>query len=389
MSRAISNKRARRLALHYAGLTQNPMRPFGQKSVIRTVEQLGFIQIDTISAVARAHHHILFARAHNYHPDQLRHALEKDRSLFEEWAHDAAVIPTQFRPYWATRFKRYEDRVFATPRWLKRFGDDPQALLTHVRKRVEAEGPLSTKDLQKKEGPKKKGAIKNGGWWDWAPEKAALEYLWRTGELAITKRQGFGKVYDLAHRVIPEEHQTLHPEEDCLDWAAREALKRLGFATPKQIAHFFLHMNAAEARAWAEENAAEVELVGADGSRQTFCTLPDAWPTTKPAPQVARIISPFDPLIHDRQRTQFLFGFDYRIEVFVPAAKRKYGYFTCPILMGDELIGRVDLKAHRTHKEPHLAVNGLWFEKGKDTKNNRKAVDEALHRLEPFSLIAL
>ncbi|MGB0920529.1 MAG: winged helix-turn-helix domain-containing protein [Alphaproteobacteria bacterium] len=386
MKRPIPNKRARRIALNLAGLTENPTRPFGKKRLVETVNNLGFVQVDTISAVARAHHHILFTRAHNYHPDHLRHALEKERTLFEDWSHDAAVIPTHFRPYWATRFQRYAARVENTPRWLKRFGDDRDALLQQVLQKVEAQGPLSAADLKSKDTPKRKG----DGWWDWAPEKTALDYLWRTGTLAVTRRDGFGKVYDLAHRVIPLEHQALHAADDCLDWSAREALKRLGFATPKQIAHFFLHISIAEARAWAQENAEEIELTGADGTRKTFYALPETLATRlKAAPKVARIISPFDPLIHDRERTAFLFGFEYRIEVFVPAAKRKYGYFTCPILVGDELVGRIDLKAHRTHAEPHLAVNGLWFENGQDTRENRVQIDEALHRLEPFSLIAL
>lgn len=386
MSRAISNTRARRLALHFAGLTDNPLRAFGKKSLIKTVENLGYVQVDTISAVARAHHHILFARAHNYHPDHLRHALEKERSLFEDWSHDAAVVPTHFRPYWATRYQRHAQRVQNTPRWVKRFGGEREALLQNILQKFEAEGPLSAGDLKPEDAPKRKG----DGWWDWAPEKAAVDYLWRTGALAVTRRQGFGKVYDLTERVIPQEHQDLHPKQDCLAWAGREALMRLGFASPKQIAHFFLHMSIAEARDWAQQNAQEVEVVGADGTRTSFYALPETLAAKpKPPPKLARIISPFDPLIHDRARTEFLFGFEYRIEVFVPAAKRKYGYFTCPILLDDELIGRVDLKAHRTHAAPHLAVNGLWFEKGQNTKENRALVDEALHRLEPFSLIAL
>lgn len=385
-ARTLSNSKARRLAIDLARLTDSPTRPFGKAKLISTIGALGFVQVDSISTIARAHHHILFARAHNYTPDMLARALERDRSLFEHWSHDAAIIPTAFRPNWAVRFDRHADVVARYPHWQKRLGKNPEKTFSQIKEHIQSHGPVRTADLVDTAAPKKKG----NGWWDWKPEKAALEFMWRSGSLSVTRRDGFQKVYDLSENVIPAEHAHHHPHEDCINWAGREALARLGFASAKQIAHFWHNTSLAEAKSWADQHAEEIEVEGADGSAKTFYALPETLAKRpKPAPDLARILSPFDPLIHDRDRAKFLFGFDYKLECFTPAPKRKYGYFTCPILLQDQLIGRIDLKAQRSAQTPHVAVNGLWFEPGHNTPANKQAVDEALHRFSPFALIGL
>ena len=207
------------------------------------------------------------------------------------------------------------------------------------------------------------------GWWDWHPSKTALEFLWRTGALAIARREGFQKVFDLAERVVPEAYRSMAPgEEETLDWACRGALDRLGFATPREIASFWDTASLAEARAWCARQDAdtlvEVEVEGArPGQVRRLLARPDIGEQAERAPGPpggVRVLSPFDPLLRDRRRAEWLFGFRFRIEIFVPEAKREYGYYVFPLLEGDRLIGRIDMR----RKEGRLRVSALWPERG-------------------------
>ena len=180
-------------------------------------------------------------------------------------------------------------------------------------------------------------------WWGWKPEKAALEYLWRTGEAAVAGRVNFHKIYDLAERVLPEAHAAPRPGEDeHLDWACGTALDRLGVATAEEVASFWRAVPLDRARAWCARAAAagEIEAVRVevvDGSSRNAYAVPD-WESRAaalpPAPSRIRLLSPFDPILRDRRRTLRLFGFDYRLEAFVPAPKRQYVYYVLPILEG-------------------------------------------------------
>ncbi len=233
----------------------------------------------------------------------------------------------------------------------------------------------------------------NGGWWDWHPSKTALEYLWRTGDLAVCHREGFQKVYDLTSRVIPAHHHTYLPDEDALiEWACASAIDRLGFATSGEIAAFWDSVTPKEAAAWCKRHLGdaliEVEIENADGSnpRRAFARpdLPDRAREATPPPGRIRILSPFDPALRDRKRTERLFGFRYRIEVFVPASKRQYGYYVFPILEGDRLIGRIDMKCHRDGES--LMVAGLWLEPGlKLSKQRRAKLEAELDRYRRFT----
>src|SRR5690606_7886921 len=208
-----------------------PHRQWGKAGLYEAIAGLGFVQVDSINTVERAHHHILFARNQTYRQKHLAQLVEKDRLLFENWTHDASIIPSAFFPYWRHRFEK--QKSWLRQRWKDHFGKDGfDDDLDRVRTLVARNGPVRARDLE--------GEKPNTGWWDWHPSKAALEYLWRTGELSITRRDGFQKVYDLAERVIPREHFTRTvPYEDFADWACRSALERLGIATRGEIASFW------------------------------------------------------------------------------------------------------------------------------------------------------
>lgn len=377
MTDRLSNADLRRLFIHQHELSGSPGGPLTRDGLDALIDRLGFVQVDTISTLEQAHHHILFTRANGYKKSHLKHLLEKRRSLFEHWTHDASIIPTRFYPYWKHRFGRYKARMDAAPHWDQRFAGRRDTVIEEIRQRIEAEGPLTSRDVTPDDTEER------GAWWGWTPSKTALEYLWRSGELAVAGRRGFAKVYDLSHRVIPAEHHDPDPDHDAfVDWCGREAISRLAVATHGEIARFFDSISPAEAQAWCEsagdDTLRRIEIEQADGTTREVWARPDVLELAKDAqepPARIRFLSPFDPMIRERERTQRLFGFDYRFEAFVPAAKRVYGYYVLPMLERDRLVGRIELKAHRDRGE--LEVRGLWMEPGVRASKARDAKIEA------------
>lgn len=337
-----------------------PLPPDGLAGLVR---QLGYVQLDSINVLERAHHLILGSRSPDYAPAQLE-ALLEGRRLFEHWTHDAAAIPLEWYPHWQLRFPLSRARILASPWWRERVGEQAQPLLAHVLARIQAEGPLRSADF---EHPRQGG---EPGWWGWKPQKAALELLWHTGELAVAGRAHFHKIYDLPARVFPEAHARPAPEPQAhLDWACATALERLGLATPRELAAYWDAVQPAAAAAWCAAALAagrieRVDLEAVDGAARTCFAVPD-WRerlAALPEPERTVLLCPFDPILRDRARARALFGFDYRFEAFVPAARRQYGYYVLPILEGDALVGRLDAKLHR--ERAALEVKGLWWEPG-------------------------
>ena len=364
-------------------LTDTPQGDAGPCEMLEVIRGLGFVQLDSINTVARAHDLILFTRKARYMPAALKTLYEQDRGLFEHWTHDAAVIPMEFYPYWQLR--RVRDAIKLQKQWKNWRRDGFEAQLQGVLDQIREQGPLSSSDVGKDE---KRGS---GGWWDWHPSKTALEYLWRTGALSVVGRDGFKKRYDLTERVLEKslsDATNALDVEATIDWCCNGAMDRLGFATHTEIAAFWAHVTTAEAKAWciaalARGDLIQVQVESADGSmKPAFArpTLPDdagldAEPTSR-----LRVLSPFDPALRDRKRAARLFGFQYTVEMFVPEAKRKYGYYVFPLLERDRLVARVDMKAFRD--KDCLHVKALWPEKGvKWTPARANAFEAELHRL--------
>jgi uncharacterized protein len=376
---------AARLLMGAQGLLEDPARRATTSSLHALIHRLGFVQVDTINVLARAHDLTLFSRLDGYRPAQLRTLLEDKRSLFEGFTHDASAIPTDVFPQWKPRFERDRARIQTHAWWQHHFrGTDGVQVVKGVKARIQHEGPLKSSDFEHPE--------KRGPWWGWKPQKAALDFLWRSGELMIPRREGFQKVYDLTERVLPAHHLLPCPGPvEHLEWACTAAAERLWVFTPKELADFWDAIEGPEAKTWcaAAEKAGRivpVKVEGTDGAIRPAFALAD-WETRlarlPEPPDRTRLLCPFDPILRDRARALFRFGFDYRFEAFVPEPKRQYGYFVLPILEGDRLVGRLDLKLHRDRG--HLEIRGLWWEPGiKATKVRKRRLGEALQRMAAF-----
>ncbi|WP_243382418.1 winged helix-turn-helix domain-containing protein [Geothrix alkalitolerans] len=381
----VSASAARRLFLGAQGLLDDPTRRATVPSLQALIEKLGFVQVDTINVVARAHDLTLSSRLDGYRPEHLRKLLEDRRSLFEAFTHDASAIPTAWFGHWRPRFARDRERIHAHAWWQHHFrGTDGARVVGDVKARIEREGPLKSSDFEHPE--------KRGPWWGWKPQKAALDFLWRSGELMIPRREGFQKLYDLTERVLPDHHALPCPNPEAhVEWACASAAERLVVFTPKELAEFWASIEAAEAKAWCDRAAKAGRIVpvaveGADGEARPAFALAD-WEKRlaklPDPPERTRLLCPFDPVLRDRARALRRFGFDYRFEAFVPEPKRKYGYFVLPILEGERFVGRLDPKLHRDRGL--LEVRGLWWEPGiKATKARKRGLDEALERLATF-----
>ena len=337
----------RRIALEHQGLLRNDAFGRGKAATLRALERLGYAQIDTISVVERAHHHVLWSRVSNYHSGMLERLVD-ERRVFEYWFHAAAWLPMA-------------DYRFALPRMTQMHGDrswfpdsDPK-LLRDILTRVEAEGPLRARDFEGDGGSQQ-------GWWDWKPAKQALEQLFMQGELMVSRREGFQKVYDLPERVLPDWVDTRHPDVD--EYAAYlidATLRAHGFASFKSMAYLRKGQPLRQAIKRQLDQRLECdELIELRLGAGLVYIDPELLETRAPRSQArARILSPFDNAIIQRERARGVFGFDYQIECYLPADKRQYGYFCLPILLRDRFVGRVDCKAHRD--QGRLEVKSLHF----------------------------
>jgi uncharacterized protein len=377
MALRISNREARRLWLEAQGLSVAPTGPVDLPDIIR---RLGFVQLDTIRVVARAHDHILWSRNQNYREPMLEKCLARDRHVFEHFTHDASLIPMDFYPMWRRQFRRMEARLERSQWYRSMLDAEGRA---DIRARIEAEGPLSTKAFDTKiEGPREM--------WRRPPHKLALDYMWYVGDLSTSHRENFTKHYDLTHRVIPQHlRDVAHEDEVQLDWLCREALARLAFGTVGDIQRFWAAADMAEVKDWTLANAGQlvpVEVEGTDGQWTAALAPADIETRLNAAPAPTsrlRILNPFDPVIRDRNRLTRLFGFDYRIEIFVPAEKRQWGYYVYPLLEGDRFVGRIEVKSDREKGE--LSVHQLWAEPGVKWTDARQAKLEAeLDRMARF-----
>lgn len=375
---------AARLFLQAQGLLEPPGRPANREEVLKLVRQLGFLQLDSINVVARAQEYTCFARLQGFQTEWLAE-LQVQGKLFEGWTHDASLIPVEHYPHWWLRWRVDRPRIEAHPWWRKLLGADSERICGHVLERITAEGPLGSADFDHPE--------KRGPWWGWKPQKAALDYLWRTGRLAVASRVNFHKRYDLAERVLPKVHALPEPDPAThLEWACGTAAEGLVCFTPKELAAHWNAVDSREALAWCREAAkagrilpVEVESRVEERPQPAFILV--EWEShlrhAPEAPKGLRFLAPFDPVLRDRSRALHRFGFDYRFEAFTPEAKRLYGYYVLPILEGERFIGRLDPKLHRDRGL--LEVKGLWWEPGiKPTRVRLKALDEALAHLADF-----
>ena len=346
---AIRNRDARRLWLDAHGLTGAPSGPVDVMGMIR---KLGFVQIDTIRNVTRAHHHILWSRNRNYRETMLWPLL-RQRDLFEHFTHDASLIPMDVLPFWHRQFRRLGEKVAASDWYHSGLGQEE---IARIRNRIAQEGALSTHAFETKAAGREM--------WARPPHKKALDQMWYAGELATSHRENFVKFYDLGDRVFPAHLRGCPGEIKGIDWLCDAALERIGFGTCGEIQRFWDAMDADAARGWlARRQPVPVRIEGADGVwREAWgaCDIEDRLARTEAPCARLRLLNPFDPAIRDRARLERLFGFEYRNEMFVPKPKRRWGYYVYPLLEGVRFVGRCELKADRA--AGRMRVTGLWRE---------------------------
>ena len=377
---SISNRDARRLWLDRQGLAASPTGALNDESLMAIIEALGFVQLDTIRIVARAHDHILWSRNQNYRENDLD-GLVKKRLAFEHFTHDASVLPMSFYPYWRRQFDRMR-RTVESHRWHEMMPSKKECAA--ILDRVAKEGPLSTKDFETTVRKKKKEA------WVRPPHKVALDYFWYAGVLATCHRRNFIKHYNTREQVIPESYLKKELSDGRqTNWLCDNALSRLGFASDGDLQRFWDAMDLAEVKSWTKKQRkklTEVEIKCAGGGTYKAwapAEIEETLEALKPPTSRLRLLNPFDPVIRDRNRLGRLFGFDYRVEMFVPAAKRQYGYYVYPMLEGDRFVGRIEAKADR--KKGCINVENIWWEKGvKATRARLNKLDSELERMGRF-----
>ena len=351
-SAELSNAQARRLALGAQGFTQpRPTGRIDRRHLRRAVDRMGLIQIDSVNVLVRSQELPLFARL-GPHPRTLIDDATRHGDLFEYWVHEACHVPIDLYPLQRWAMEGHH-------RWkgMRRWAADNQSLVSTVLERVRSDGPIVAADLQMRQGPK-------GSWWDWDDGKRALEHLFLSGEVAAKQRgTNFARVYDLTERVIPADalDRPPPPEHEAKKELLVLAARHHGVGTASDLADYH---RLAHTRPLFAELVDEGRLVPAsvEGWSQPAYLHPDA---VIPRRVDARaLLSPFDPVVWNRDRIERLFGFHYRIEIYTPAPKRRYGYYVLPFLLGDELVGRVDLKADR--RAGRLLVQGAFGEPGVD-----------------------
>jgi len=344
-----SRLQARKIILQAAGLARPAQFGTGPEAVYRLIDHLGFVQLDTNYVVERAHHQVMHARVPDYEPQWLADLVE-DGLIFEYFTSDAGYIPMH-----DFRFSLPVKEGFAVNR--KPLTPAENRLMKQVLDRVEREGPLMVGDFEYDRQQA------SSGWWDWRPAKIALEHLYLDGKLMITRNKAFHKIYDLPLNLVPRETDlTVPTPEEYARFVIRRTLGALGIAYAKEMAWRARYVKGNLVKKELEKMVTEGELltVVVEGQKSAPLYMLPGQQTEVELSGDAFILSPFDILNVFRHRLRDFFDFDYQIECFVPAPKRKYGYFSLPILVGDTFVARMDAKADR--KQKLLIVHNLHFE---------------------------
>ncbi|CAB1063189.1 Putative cytoplasmic protein clustered with trehalase [Olavius sp. associated proteobacterium Delta 1] len=382
----ISISEARRLALARAGLlkpewTGLPKRATdrtlrARKAAHRIIRRFGYLQLDTVSiAGARSHAIVLLSRLDGFDHELAEELLRPNEPLFEYWGHEASWIPMELYPVFEFRRKAF----CSHPWWGDLIGQHPQ-VAENLRRRIRDEGPIRSLDME--------GSGSNG-WWDLKLVKRVATALWSAGELAIRERRNFQRIYDLTEHVIPERwRQKSVPESQAIEQLLVQALKGHGWASSGTLSQTWRLTNQKKSIAAALNRLVDKDrivpciLIGEDKKKRPGWIRPNGLELAarlkrvRPRADKGVLLSPFDPVLWDRRRVQQLFAFDQVLEIFKPALKRKYGYYCLPVLAGDRLVARVDLKADWKAKK--LNVLSVLLEEANLTGKAKSKALEAL-----------
>jgi uncharacterized protein len=355
----LSRGAARALMLAAQGLDRRRTRRPRRADVLDVIRRMGALQIDTIHVVARSPYLVLWSRLGDYPPRWLDELLAEG-ALFEYWSHEACLLPVEdYRLYRHRMLDPEAMRWKYSHAYLQAHAEEARQLLERIR----THGSVRSADFQSRDGAA-------GGWWEWKPEKRILEYLFTAGELMVARRERFQRIYDLRERVLPGwSDDDLPAREEAQRGLILRAVRALGVTRARWVADYFRQSRKetpARVRRLAEEGA--LLRVPVEGWDEPGFVHPDHAELSRAAsagqlkPRLTTLLSPFDPLVWDRARALELFGFDYRLECYTPAPKRRFGYFVLPILRNGSLVGRLDAKAHR--KEGRFEVRAIYLEPG-------------------------
>lgn len=350
----ISLQEAKELVLAQQQLLFPPFLK-GKRAALLAIEQLGYLQIDTLNVITRAHHHTLWSRVIDYKESYLKELLEVDKQIFEYWSHAASYLPMADFRFSLPRKKLYAN---GKSHW---FAQDKK-MNKYVLDKIKAEGPLQSKDFEfKRNSP--------GNWYNWKPAKQALEQLFMEGKLMVAKRNNFQKVYDLTERIVPSNIDTTMPAKDeYANYLIKKAVQANGITTEQEIAYLRTGLKeiiTKEVKKMLKNG--ELIMVEVEKLKGAYLTTDNQLTLFQEQNKYAskkntsiHFLSPFDNLIIQRKRLNTLFGFDYTIECYLPAHKRKYGYWCIPVLYKNEFVARFDTKADRATGRYY--IKSLFFE---------------------------
>lgn len=352
--------------------------PFGAgpAATQAAIEQLGYVQIDTINVIERCHHHILYSRIPAYRRSDLAHLQSHEKSAFEYWTHALSYVPTADLPFFVPAMKAYRENPSA---W---FGSVTKAEVSAMTRRLKTEGPLSIRDIDDDEL-----VDKTHPWASRKPSKRVLQLMFYQGLVAISERQGMVKTYDLIGRHFGwDKVPRPATERQVTAYLLDRALRGQGIVSLDSICH----LNAPAKKAVRELIEARVKRrlllpVTIEGAEKIpHWTTRDALEQVAPSPaNRVHVLSPFDPLIIQRKRLKLMFGYDHVFEAYVPAAKRQYGYFALPVLLDDRVVAAIDLKTDRANGKL-LVQKWTWLEEA--GAEQKAAIDAELTRFERFQL---
>jgi uncharacterized protein YcaQ len=376
MPESISLKQARRLALAAQGFNRKATAgPIKARHVTQLIERLGVVQIDSVNALVRSHYLPLFSRLGNYPQDLLDQAAwsqGRQRALFEYWGHEASLLPMALYPLlrWRMRRAAQGEGIYQQ---MARFGREQQPVIARVLQSVREQGALGAGSLSTRQE-------RAGPWWDWSAEKHALEWLFAAGEVTVAGRRGFERLYDLPERVLPASIMD-HPEvaeAEAQRGLLLHAATALGVGTEKDLRDYFRQDPLPSRIALAElVEMGALQVVSVEGWRQPAFCLPQFTVPRKVA--ASALLSPFDSLIWERARTERLFDFRYRLEIYTPQHKRVYGYYVLPFLHNERIAARVDLRAERA--AGRLAVHAVHEEQSGLDEEGVQALASQLREL--------